>query len=107
MPQLETDAEPRPVSGKRVKAASRASGSAPALALTRDPGAATVKQGGKKRSTSNTVAEPAAERPAQDEGGRVILPHTTTSFGFRSIACSTRARSGPRLRISPVAATTE
>ena len=65
MPQLETDAEPRPASGKRVKAASRASGSAPALALTRDPGVATVKKGGKKRSTSNTVAEQGAERPCR------------------------------------------
>ena len=65
MLQLETDAEPRPASGKRVKAASRASGSAPALALTRDPGVATVKKGGKKRSTSNTVAEPGSERPCR------------------------------------------
>ena len=59
MPQLDPDAEPRATPGKRVKAASRVSGSAPALALTRHPGAATVEKGGKKRSTTNIVAEPA------------------------------------------------
>ena len=62
MPQLETDAKPRAVTGARVKAVSRVSGSADALALTRVPGPATVKKGGKKRSTSSTVAEQLLQR---------------------------------------------
>ena len=56
MPQLKSDARPRSVPGTRVKAESRASGSASALALTRETGTDTLK-GRKKRSTSNTVAE--------------------------------------------------
>ena len=72
MPQLETDAPPpsRPV--RRVKAQSRASGSATALALTRQTGRDTRK-GGQKPSTSNTVAELAKDDtalgPAQGEQG--------------------------------------
>ncbi len=69
MSQLETDAKPRATPGKRVKAASRASGSAKALALTRAPGAATVEAGGKKRSTSNTVAEPGLKGPCRPSTG--------------------------------------
>ncbi len=57
MPQLKSDAKPPAVSGARVKAGSRASGSASALALTRETGTATLVESGKKRSTSNTVAE--------------------------------------------------
>ncbi len=56
MPPLKSDARPRSAPGARVKAESRASGSASALALTRETGADTLK-GRKKRSTSNTVAE--------------------------------------------------
>ncbi len=67
MPQPEADAKPRAPSGKRVKAVSRVSGSAPVLALTRDPDAATVEKSGKKRSTSNTVAEPARRAVSKDE----------------------------------------
>ena len=65
MSQLEADAKPRAAPGSRVKAVSRASGSANALALTRDPSTASVKKGAKKRSTSNTVAEQEPEAPCR------------------------------------------
>lgn len=55
MPQLKSDAKPRAVPGPRVKAESRASGSASALALTRETGTANLVKTGKKRSTSATV----------------------------------------------------
>ena len=60
MPQLRSDAKPRAAPGPRVKAASRASGSASALALTRETGTANLVESGKNHSTSNTVAEPNA-----------------------------------------------
>ncbi len=68
MSQLEADAKPRAATGKRVKAVSRASGSAKALALTRETGAATVKKGRRNPSTSNTVAEPACRAVSKDAG---------------------------------------
>jgi hypothetical protein len=71
MPQLEADAKPRAVTGTRVKAVSRASGSADALALTRVPGPATVEKRRRKSSTSNTVAEQARRAVSKDaEAGR-------------------------------------
>ncbi len=93
MPQPEADAKPRAPSGKRVKAVSRVSGSAPVLALTRDPDAATVEKSGKKRSTSNTVAEPGrkarSSSTGQDEGTRA--PGSTPGRQPRRPRPSTRA----------------
>ena len=57
MPKHKPDGDPRSAPGARVKAESRASGSATALALTRKPGADTLKHR-KNRLTANTVAEP-------------------------------------------------
>ncbi len=78
MPPLKSDARPRSAPGARVKAESRASGSASALALTRETGADTLK-GRKKRSTSNTVAEPARRAETKHAGPATsVLEHPST-----------------------------
>ncbi len=87
MPQLRSDAKPRAAPGPRVKAASRASGSASALALTRETGTANLIEIGKNHSTSNTVAEPAAER------GRVEGRSRALAAGSACFDSALRARS--------------
>ena len=64
MPKHKPDGDPRSAPGARVKAESRASGSATALASTRKPGADTLKHR-KNRLTANTVAEPDAQHPCR------------------------------------------
>ncbi len=87
MPQLKSDARPRSAPGTRVKAESRASGSASALALTRETGADTLK-GRKKRSTSNTVAEPARRAESKHAGAG----HECSGASFDTTACRGRLR---------------
>lgn len=89
MSQLEADAKPRAATGKRVKAVSRASGSAKALALTRETGAATVKKGRRNPSTSNTVAELVEGSSGQATEGSDTVVRT---FRPRTTPCSPRTR---------------
>ena len=66
--------DPMPSPGLRLDRGSRppASGSASALALTRETGTANLVEIGKNHSTSNTVAEPAAERGRVEGRSRAL-----------------------------------
>ena len=93
MPQLRSDAKLRAAPGSRVKAESRASGSASALALTRETGTANLVKSGKKRSTSNTVAEPIAER-GRVEGRSRAPPANAVRASTRAFQARLSMRGG-------------
>ena len=85
MPKLKSDARHWSAPVLRVKAESRVSGSAPALALTRKTGADILKAG-KKRSTSNTVAEEALQAPSRrTRGGPGCFDTNAVAFALRCL----------------------